>query len=70
MSRCLPGEKGKRLFMVNGTAYAKALWDAQEDTYTEYGWSLRHTHGNQIQRKQGLDHKRPPKLCCGVDPLS
>lgn len=70
MSRRLPGENGKRLFMVNGTAYAKALWDAQKDTYPEFGWSLRYTHGNQSQRKQGLDHKSPPKLCCGVDPLS
>ena len=70
MSRCLPGENGKRLFMVNGTAYAKALWDTQKDTYPEFGWSLRHTYGNQSQRQQGLDHKGPPKLCCGVDPLS
>ena len=33
--------------MVNGIAYAKALWDAQKDTYPEFGWSLRHTHGKK-----------------------
>lgn len=39
--------------MVNGTAYAKALWDAQKDTYQNLVWSLRYTHGNQSQKKAG-----------------